>query len=939
MNTEINTVNNKKKNISFRLLLIVTGVIFVLFFQVVYIFVNHNNIQKNIDSVAEASAEVKHDTLCDSFTEIYYQIEMLQNIINRKDIRGYVSNNLNLMDKEYALQYLEKIIGYGDNYSVSPQIIDSFFIIGANPNQKNFYYSISSKDYKDLSMPTLDILKKTGVEVLLFDKLNVFGKIDGNKLTEWQAVGRNFTEAESAAMFNFKNYLEDQYIYCDFSGGNMLIIKLNKEYIEKSFMRLCGNAEVMVFQSLKHPVCCFNADMTDADKYLAILRSGKTAFSDDKNYYNLSTNILGNLSVITVVPKAESSFLPYGSNSYGYYIVYICVGCVVAFLLLFFLSNRIVKPFKYFSRMIYEQSKSNRFIKINLKEQGTKKKIPITFSNRIFFSLIISCMIVLIFTTSFFNAVTNRTSRSFLNQLMNNIALNGENSISRLHREYNNISLSKIERFLLHYDNKAFDDANEEMLKEFELDLFYTSTLLSGYSYAMIVDGSKTVVYQTMFSGQPILLDSVVNQALFAASEFEENGVFVPVFDVFSNKNVLAFVKEIHSENRIIGNIIIVLDIPEFRSNYVNGMVTVNHLAINENSTIELYTEKNFNSDKFLDSKYIAVHGKDSEEWLGRYSVVADISDYTQKLRETQNYAVLLMLVVGCFCFVVSLILKKLLLVPFNKIIHNMKLIPTGVYNSLSYNMPIDEIDNILQSYNKMIAQLEKLVETSIEQAAVNKELEVLQAQTELKMLQQQINPHFLFNTLETVNLIAINHNETDISTMLCSLSSILRYAIDRSMTVSVKDEIESLKAYLEIQKFRFSDSIVNVVFDLDESLYSCEMIKFILQPLVENAIVHGLEGNPDGVIGISLSCWENGLEFSVFNNGKCIGEEKLLALRKAISKTEDGESKDGSGIGLKNVYRRIRLYYGEEADVFIESKVDFGTTVTVRIPFERCDD
>jgi len=104
MNTEINTVNNKKKNISFRLLLIVTGVIFVLFFQVVYIFVNHNNIQKNIDSVAEASAEVKHDTLCDSFTEIYYQIEMLQNIINRKDIRGYVADNLNLMDKEYALQ-------------------------------------------------------------------------------------------------------------------------------------------------------------------------------------------------------------------------------------------------------------------------------------------------------------------------------------------------------------------------------------------------------------------------------------------------------------------------------------------------------------------------------------------------------------------------------------------------------------------------------------------------------------------------------------------------------------------------------------------------------------------------------------------------------------------------------------------------------------------
>ena len=197
------------------------------------------------------------------------------------------------------------------------------------------------------------------------------------------------------------------------------------------------------------------------------------------------------------------------------------------------------------------------------------------------------------------------------------------------------------------------------------------------------------------------------------------------------------------------------------------------------------------------------------------------------------------------------------------------------------------------------------------------------------------MNPHFLFNALECVNLLAIRSGEERISKIVKSLSMILRYAISRETKVKVRREIQVLESYIEIQRFRFGDKI-SIEIDADKSLFELNMIKFVLQPILENAISHGVANVTDGRIEIILGCYESGLEFRIRDNGIGMSEQKLQELRKSFhSKTEDTQRGQEGGIGLRNVYRRIALYYHGKGEFVINSLEGEGTEVIVRVPFD----
>lgn len=193
-----------------------------------------------------------------------------------------------------------------------------------------------------------------------------------------------------------------------------------------------------------------------------------------------------------------------------------------------------------------------------------------------------------------------------------------------------------------------------------------------------------------------------------------------------------------------------------------------------------------------------------------------------------------------------------------------------------------------------------------------------------------------LINTLECVNLLAIRSGEKSISKIIQSLSMILRYAIGRETKVKVKREIQVLESYIEIQRFRFGDRI-SIELDVDESLFELNMIKFVLQPILENAISHGVAKLTEGgKIEIVLGCYESGLEFRIRDNGVGMSEDKLQKLRDSLSSnTEDTEQRREGGIGLRNVYRRIALYYKGEGDFVVNSAEGQGTEVIVRLPFD----
>ena len=231
-----------------------------------------------------------------------------------------------------------------------------------------------------------------------------------------------------------------------------------------------------------------------------------------------------------------------------------------------------------------------------------------------------------------------------------------------------------------------------------------------------------------------------------------------------------------------------------------------------------------------------------------------------------------------------------------------------------------DEVGILINSFHNMMDEINRL----IDEVYVNK---IALKEYELKALQAQINPHFLYNTLSMMNWMAIRSNQMEISKVTLALSTFYRTALSKGEdVVTVENCIQNMQAYLEIQ-LTIHDNNFTVDWDIDPTIKNEKMPKLLLQPVVENAIEHGIDEKEDGDKKLFLSFRGNGddVEITVRDNGMGMPQEKAETLVTYQAK----------GYGLKNVNDRIRLLYGEKYGIQIFSAPDEGTTVVMRFPKE----
>lgn len=211
------------------------------------------------------------------------------------------------------------------------------------------------------------------------------------------------------------------------------------------------------------------------------------------------------------------------------------------------------------------------------------------------------------------------------------------------------------------------------------------------------------------------------------------------------------------------------------------------------------------------------------------------------------------------------------------------------------------------------------------------------QKEAELNSLQNKINPHFLYNTLESIRGAALYHGIDGIASMAKALSLLFRYSINNNVLVTVREEIENLDNYITIQNFRHDDKF-EVIYNIPEKVHDYKVLKLILQPIVENSIKHGLEMKlGKGVIKVTI--WDVGSIFKIEISDDGIGmpPDKIIELNRQLSEGSSAASNEngpgsGTGIGIKNVNSRIKLYFGEQYGIkFREAQV--GTTVEIVIP------
>lgn len=243
------------------------------------------------------------------------------------------------------------------------------------------------------------------------------------------------------------------------------------------------------------------------------------------------------------------------------------------------------------------------------------------------------------------------------------------------------------------------------------------------------------------------------------------------------------------------------------------------------------------------------------------------------------------------------------------------------------------EVRSVSAAFNAMLREQTRLSKELREASVSLYQTELGLKQAELDFLRSQINPHFLYNALEAIQAVAAADGQTEIENAAGALGTLFRYNVKGKATVTLKQEMEITNAYLTIQKLRFGDKI-EVIGNLRADTEELMVIKLLLQPIVENAVYHGLEPKVgSGTIFISSRREGGDLLISVYDNGVGIPAERLRKLQKALSNAADGRRVIEKHIGLLNVQYRLRLFYGSPYGIHIESKENEGTKVLIRLP------
>lgn len=301
-------------------------------------------------------------------------------------------------------------------------------------------------------------------------------------------------------------------------------------------------------------------------------------------------------------------------------------------------------------------------------------------------------------------------------------------------------------------------------------------------------------------------------------------------------------------------------------------------------------------------------------------------------VRELSNLTTAVIVLTVFIILVASALFAKTIVMPVISLHSNLKSVSAGNFRVRVHVDTRDELGDVGAAFNEMAGEIDRLVNQVYT-------IQLKEKETAIAALQAQINPHFLYNTLDMIKSMADIHGEYGIGEVIVALSGVFRYATHTdSFVVTIQDELDNLNNYLKIVSARYGGKIVCTV-DVPEELLKEKIVKVCLQPLVENALSHGLgRGGKGRRIQVKFLREGTDIVVRVEDDGVGIPRERMQEIREKLkSAPRDGGDSRGKSVGLKNIHDRIRLYYGDEYGVDLESREGQGTVVTVRYACQTC--
>jgi len=334
-----------------------------------------------------------------------------------------------------------------------------------------------------------------------------------------------------------------------------------------------------------------------------------------------------------------------------------------------------------------------------------------------------------------------------------------------------------------------------------------------------------------------------------------------------------------------------------------------------------------FETRTFASQKtYIGYKEVSGTDWY-MVSVIPVDSVLNQNRNILWVFGILYFIFLGIAYFI-SLKLSNSIVKRISSVIKQMKLVEGGKPKPLARRLEHDEIGDLIDTYNYMSNEINNLMEKEVKAA---NDLRI----SEFKALQSQINPHFLYNTLDMINWLSKSGKSEEVSTAVQALSKFYKLTLGKgNIIVSIGEELSHVSLYVQLQNMRYKDKIHYFV-DVPDDLLDYEIPKFVLQPIVENSIQHGIFGKESKEGNIVITGWaeDEDIVFIVSDDGIGVPPEKMKTILSG-----KGDSTIGSNIGIYNTHKRLQLYYDKSYGLTYRSSETTGTEVEIRIPARKYD-
>ena len=477
--------------------------------------------------------------------------------------------------------------------------------------------------------------------------------------------------------------------------------------------------------------------------------------------------------------------------------------------------------------------------------------------------------------------------------------------------DYLNLTIGNVNSFILMKDEKLFyKNSNFNSVTEFKTKHFLDQSILNK------INNNPNKLYWSGVSGPFVSYTSKDEEIILMAYGLG-NGINIAIelkTDTFNNLIPLA--QDIFKDQYIF--------IMDKNKNIVSSNKSINKEWLNIIKELQF---NNYSKNIKLEEEdyFIKTQNNGLTGWK-TYALVSNNRIFQQNdiLKHFIIYFVLLSVIVfSIMAFLISYGLTK----PLARLSRSMELAEKENKFEKLENIKKDEIGKLTKSFNGLIEEIDRLVnEVYISN--------ITQKNAEIEALEAQINPHFLYNTLDSINWMLLEKEEYDISDIIISLGDILKYSINKNNgIVTLEEELKYINSYLIIQKNRFEDKLKYYI-DVPEYMRNAKIPKLILQPIVENSIIHSVDSkNFDININIIIKAYlkEDNIYIEIIDNGSGIEDIKLGKINKYL---KDNINKFDS-IGLENVNKRIKLYFGNKYGLKIFSKLGKGTKVIITIPQE----